>query len=143
MQKEMDVFEPSRCPVSFPTNRAFLRFWGSYFRRVVISSTCHFTLYGAMTSPFFSVVILLSVVALSAQQSPEGTSENITCYDWNGNGYGNNTQCPGSNICCNTANLCNENRFCIENNQTIVPTCAVYPWSDCSNICQYGTFNVF
>jgi hypothetical protein len=96
-----------------------------------------------MTSPFFSVVILLSVVALSAQQSPEGTSENITCYDWDGNGYGNNTQCPGSHICCNTANLCNENRFCIENNQTIVPTCAVYPWNDCSNICQYGTFNVF
>ncbi|KIW51683.1 hypothetical protein PV05_10382 [Exophiala xenobiotica] len=61
----------------------------------------------------------------------------IDCYGWTGQVFSNNTQCSGSRICCQTADLCDPNRFCVQNGQHVVPACAVFPWSECSNICQY------
>jgi len=63
----------------------------------------------------------------------------IDCYSWTGQIFQNNTQCSGSRICCQTADFCDPNRFCVQNGQHVVPACAVFPWSDCANICQYGT----
>lgn len=62
----------------------------------------------------------------------------IDCYSFAGRVFSNNTQCPGFQVCCRTADLCSPNRFCLQNNQIVVPACATFPWSNCANICQYG-----
>ena len=64
----------------------------------------------------------------------------VSCFDWNGSAFANNTQCPDSLTCCNTASQCLPNRMCIGSEVLIRPTCAVYPWDNqtCAQICQYG-----
>lgn len=63
----------------------------------------------------------------------------IDCFSFSGASFSNNTQCPGSRICCQTADYCDSNRFCRQNNQIVIPTCAIFPWDDsCARICKYG-----
>lgn len=64
-----------------------------------------------------------------------------TCFDWNGRPLANNTQCPGSNSCCNYLHQCTDNHLCIQDGSDyyVNALCAVSPWENCSNICHYGT----
>lgn len=84
-----------------------------------------------------SSLIWTTIGIAFAQDNPPGK---IDCYGWAGNAISNNTQCPGSNTCCLITDYCDPNRFCRQDKQIIIPPCAVTPWSDCANICQYGEF---
>ena len=64
----------------------------------------------------------------------------LTCYDFEGYAYPNNTQCQGSFSCCGgDGSGCTANRFCESSTGAlIVPACSRFPWvTGCSNICQY------
>ena len=102
---------------------------------ICATTSCLYSAEPEMASSLLSVVSFLSLIDISYQQNDSGK---VTCYSWTGQPFDNNTICPGSDICCNTADLCNPNRFCQAHNQTIVPACAVFPWNNCANICQYG-----
>ena len=85
----------------------------------------------------YQIILLWFSLELVLTQDDEYPGK-IDCYSWTGQVFPNNTQCPGSRICCQTADLCDPNRFCLQNSQIIVPACAVFPWDNCANICQYG-----
>jgi len=69
--------------------------------------------------------------------------KNITCFSFTGDiQYSNNTQCPGSGSCCQTAAQCRPDRLCSannDNNTLIRAACIDRPWSltSCSQICLY------
>ncbi|PGH18038.1 hypothetical protein AJ79_00664 [Helicocarpus griseus UAMH5409] len=67
------------------------------------------------------------------------SSKKITCYGPTGNQYKNNTQCPDSDSCCQTAEQCRPDRLCNANkdvDQIVRAGCKYYPWSDnCAKVC--------
>lgn len=94
------------------------------------------------TSQKMTVAVLSTCLALFATVNAQTTDDEfpgkITCYGFEGREFKNNTQCPGSHICCQTSDGCDPNRFCRGNGQIIVPACSTYPWDNCANICKYG-----
>lgn len=76
------------------------------------------------------------------------SSDKITCYGINSSHtYTNNTQCPGSDSCCQTAEQCRPDRLCTSNESDKVlvrAACSQNPWSSqaCATICLYGLFLV-
>nr|KMM70208.1 hypothetical protein CPAG_06520 [Coccidioides posadasii RMSCC 3488] len=74
-------------------------------------------------APLTLLVIPYSI-SVSAIEDPTPLQ---TCFDFTGRPLTNNTQCPG-------------NRLCTQPNspEYVNALCAVNPWQNCSNICQYG-----
>ena len=92
--------------------------------------------------PIFPLLLLLLICFLTevACQSVNPPGK-ITCYDFDGTAFNNNTQCDGSDVCCGEASQCQANRFCLKpDGQLLRPTCAFFPWSNCSPLCQFGEY---
>ncbi|EAS33684.3 uncharacterized protein CIMG_04708 [Coccidioides immitis RS] len=87
-------------------------------------------------APLTLLVIPYSI-SVSAIEDPTPLQ---TCFDFTGRPLTNNTQCPGSNACCHYLHQCTGNRLCTQPNspEYVNALCAVNPWQNCSNICQYG-----
>ncbi|KAI9794349.1 MAG: hypothetical protein M1816_005418 [Peltula sp. TS41687] len=88
------------------------------------------------------VLLLTSLLVRETVQQVQDPK--INCYDYAGYRFGNNTQCPGSRVCCLTASECTPNRMCNKTGTLINPPCSTWPWNDsCSRICQYGNRDGF
>ncbi|OJD15606.1 hypothetical protein AJ78_04159 [Emergomyces pasteurianus Ep9510] len=63
----------------------------------------------------------------------------IRCYGSTGNHFNNNTKCPDSDSCCNTAQQCRPDRLCVSDKDPDIlvrAPCSVYPWSNnCAKVC--------
>ncbi|KLJ09145.1 hypothetical protein EMPG_15443 [Blastomyces silverae] len=63
----------------------------------------------------------------------------VVCFGFTGNDFGNNTKCPDSDSCCQTAEQCRPDRLCSANNDPdtlIRAPCSVYPWNGkCAQVC--------
>ena len=85
--------------------------------------------------------LIFSTSLFAAAQSSTPLYE-TTCFDYNGLPYPNNTQCPGSAMCCGPLDQCIPDRLCqrISDPETmVVGPCSVWPWNGaCSQICLYG-----
>ncbi|PGH04031.1 hypothetical protein GX51_03701 [Blastomyces parvus] len=67
------------------------------------------------------------------------SQKKIDCYGSGGNTFRNNTKCPDSDACCNTAAQCRPDRLCVADkdpNTLVRAPCSVFPWNaDCPRIC--------
>ncbi|OJD28151.1 hypothetical protein ACJ73_00436 [Blastomyces percursus] len=63
----------------------------------------------------------------------------VICFGSTGNQFGNNTKCPDSDSCCQTAEQCRPDRLCSSNSDPdtlIRAPCSVYPWNgNCAKVC--------
>lgn len=91
-----------------------------------------------MTAAVLST-FLVSFAIVDALTPDDEFPGKIICFDYVGREFGNNTQCSGSHICCQTSDLCQPNRFCKRDGQLIIPACSTHPWDNCANICKYGS----
>ena len=86
------------------------------------------------------IIILLLTASLFHVVAEEDPIPLQTCFDFTGRPLTNNTQCPGSNACCHYLHQCTGNLLCTQPGSDLFVNalCAVNPWKNCSNICQYG-----
>ncbi|KAG5296731.1 hypothetical protein I7I48_05646 [Histoplasma ohiense] len=67
------------------------------------------------------------------------SQQKIICYGSTGTRFGNNTKCPDSDSCCQTADQCRPDRLCVSNKDpdTLVRApCSANPWNDnCAKVC--------
>ena len=126
-------------PKSVPRLKIALQYSLPYFL-FPFPNAAHIPFIESMKITLAIVLLLTRLLCVDAQTGDEEFPGKISCYSFDGVAFSNNTQCPGSRVCCQTSDLCDPNRFCLANNQIVVPTCSIFPWDEtCANICQYGT----
>ena len=90
------------------------------------------------------ILVLCLVISSHQQGSPSDFPGKITCCDFEGTPYNNNTQCSGSCVCCQTSDQCNPNRLCDDPHGSLIrPTCSHFPRTNCSPLCLLGKLHLW
>ncbi len=90
-----------------------------------------------------AVALSVALPLLFVSRAWAQTTVGRTCFAFDGDGYDNNTICPGSNSCCGYEATCLSNKLCHNPGDGpdvfVRGPCALETWdSTCPQICLYS-----